>query len=65
MSRFRIMLAGVIASAFLMAVIGGCDSSSDQPAPTGPPEGVTKANQNMENFMKTQGKGAPSSAKKK
>ena len=64
MSRFRIMLAGVIASAFLMmVVISGCESS-EPPAPTGPPEGVTKANTNMENFMKTQGKGGQSAKKK-
>lgn len=50
----------VIAMGF--ALVGGCDSSSDQPAATEKSETTTKAQNNMADFMKTKPKGT--SAKK-
>ncbi len=58
MARTRTVLAGGILTAFAFAclAIGGCDSSGDTASTSAPPEGVTKANQNMADFMKSQGK---------
>ncbi len=46
----------VIVIAVGFAVVGGCDSSGDQPPVAGPGEVTTKAAQNQADFMKTQPK---------